>query len=399
MRLPLSSTEKINLVPIVYFIFAAVWIVSTDALLWYCSDFLSGEIAKYVSMLKGISFVALTSVLLSYLMNRYVLIIIKSNTNVRRVLRKINQISRVYKHNANELDAILNNSLVGMAFIDSGLVVRRVNKHFCDILGKREDQFVGRGVPCSEELDCAICHNISMFIDECTVRECPVEVEFDAVFPGGVRKWLQLSVSKIKAVGSLNGFVVVLRDITIRKNIENKIAYLSYYDFLTELPNRRLFYEKLADACKKAKRYDGGFGVLYMDINNFKLYNDLHGHEFGDAVLKVFAKTISSSLRESDVVARIGGDEFTAIVSRVHKRSSFDKIINKLNMQLAGIKEIDGIDVSLTASIGLGMFPDDGDNVDSILNVADRDMYIQKDRFRCQESERSPLFRSGVAPQ
>jgi diguanylate cyclase (GGDEF)-like protein/PAS domain S-box-containing protein len=335
-------------------------------------------------MIKGVAFVTVTSLVIFFIMNRYVCAMYRSNANMRRVLRKMNQVSRENKRSANELDAILNNSLVGMAFVDSDMVIRRVNSHFCEVMGQPEEHFVGVDVSGVEEERCILCRSLSPLIDGCREKGQPMEMESQFHFPDGSRKWLQLSITKIRPCNGMNGFVVVLRDITVRKTNEERVAYLSYYDFLTSLPNRRFFYERLDAACKEAKRYGCGFGVLYLDVNNFKYYNDSHGHEFGDTVLKVFAETVRASLRESDVLARIGGDEFAAILNRVEKHSSLEKIVAKLNARLAEIKEVDGTPVVLTASIGFGLFPADGEDVDRLLGVADRNMYAQKERLKSE---------------
>jgi len=382
MKFVSNPASRFLLVPVIYFCAATAWVLAVDAALWHYPDLLPESFMKYASTAKCVTFVALTSAVIMFLMKKYVLIIYRSNTNMRRVLRKMNQVSRENKHSANELDAILNNSLVGMAFVDSNLVIRRVNRHFCEVMGKPEEYYAGEDVSGEGEAKCILCENLSILIRKCKETDGAVEVELDVPFSDASSKWLQLSITKIKPVYGMNGFVIVLRDITVRKNNEEKVVYLSYYDFLTSLPNRRFFYEKLGDACKKVKRYGGGFGVLYMDVNNFKRYNDEHGHEFGDAVLKVFSAVLQETLRESDVLARIGGDEFAAILNRVEKHSSLEKIVNKLQAKLAEITEIEGVGVTLSASIGFGLFPADGDDVDGLLNVADRNMYAQKERAR-----------------
>lgn len=387
MRFRQGQAKRILFIPIFYCALSTAWVFFSDSVIWHYTEQLPTEFIKHASLIKGVTFVFLTSILLAFLLNKYAYVLFKSNTNIRRVLRKINHISATYKHSINELDAIFNNSLIGIVFIDSAMIIRRVNNHFCKILNEPRECYIGSSVTSKPRADNAVFVQINTAIDTCKKNEGPAEIEFKTKFPDGGHQWLQLSITKIKSVGSMNGYVLLVRDTTLRKNHEDKIVYLSYYDFLTELPNRRLFYEKLTHMCKEASRYGDGFGVLYMDINNFKSYNDSHGHEFGDAVLKSFANTIRTTLRDSDVVARLGGDEFAAIISRVGKRSSFDKIIRKLHLGLSEIVEIDGIDVSLTASIGLGIFPLDGNDADAILNVADRAMYVEKQHCRKPNSD------------
>ena len=382
MKLSVKPASKAFLAPVVYLVLATVWFLLSDALLSHYSSRFSIETARNISIFKNLVFVAATSIFLAFVMNRYVLMTLRSNKKMRRLLKRVYSVSKSYRHNANELDAIFNNTLVGIAFVDSHMVVRRVNGSYCEIMACPGLCSAGMNVSNINEKESLLCSRISGIIHECREKKCPVEVEFLAEFSTGDRKWLQVSVTKIEAVGNMNGFVVVLRDVTVRKENEEKIAYLSHHDFLTGLPNRRFFYDKLEDACTVAKRYDERFGILFMDINNFKSYNDAHGHEFGDAVLKEFARAVKETLRESDVLARIGGDEFAAIVRGVDDHCVCEMICCKLHAKLRGVTDIAGVHVGLSASIGYGVYPVDGREVDSLLNVADRDMYDQKELYR-----------------
>lgn len=386
MRGLVKAHASVFLIPTIYFFAATAWIWISDTLLGrYAADLPPGWF-QYISILKGVSFVALTSLLLSFLMFRFTVRVMRSHDATRRALQKIHQVSSANRYSVNELDAIFNNSIVGIVFVDSQLTIRRVNRHFCDIMGCMMGNYVGRPVSCLAELAGVSDVDISMHIAECKEMDHNVEVEFEAEFSGQGRKWLQMSVTKIKAVDGRNGFVIVMRDISTRKRNEERIAYLSYYDFLTSLPNRRLFYEKLNDTLKSAKRYGFTFGVLYMDINNFKLYNDKHGHEFGDTVLKEFARTVGGCLRESDILARLGGDEFAILVGNSDKPVSYEAIIRKVSCRLTEVEQIGGVPVQLSASIGLGVYPDDGDDADALINVADRKMYVDKDRCRMAQA-------------
>lgn len=383
MKRPQAFNGKLYLVPAVYFFLAMLWILGSDALVWGLFSGWPAEALKDVSMLKGLSFAALSALFVSWLLHRNALALGRAGQNLRRIVRRINHVSRAHRRTANELDAIFEQGLVGIVFVDSALTIRRVNKGFLAMAGGTQEGMVDRGVCDIAQSGCGLCAELASAVARCREGADSVELEFETRRSFGPA-WIQISVTRIRTQGDASGYVALTRDITDRKRNEEHIAYLSYYDFLTDLPNRRLFTEKLSDACKRTKRYGGGFAVFYLDIDNFKHYNDTRGHEFGDAVLKAFAATVRGSLRDSDVLARIGGDEFAAILSGVEKRSTCEKLVRKLQVALAEVRRVEGLPTTLKASIGFGLFPVDGDTVDALLNVADRDMYTQKELHRSE---------------
>jgi len=380
--------KKHSLAPLAFLLVAVGWAGAIDLSLARYAQQLSPSRLLFYSDLKSWGLMALAAAFLLVLGRRHARQLEVFSLNMKRVLRKMNSMRMDSKHQANELDAILNNSLVGIGFVDSDMVFRRVNQNFARVMDCPVEAFIGRDILASNK--CVLCFSLSVYLLKCNQTGEPVEVEFRAEFPGGKGKWLQVSITKVKAVSKMNGFVVVLRDITLRKENEDKIVYLSHHDFLTSLPNRRFFYDRLEEACKVALRYKESFCVLFMDINSFKMYNDLHGHEFGDAILREFARTVRDGLRESDVLARIGGDEFAAIVRGVGDREVCQSVVDKLQARLGHVREIQGLPVTLSASIGFSLFPFDGESLDALLNVADRSMYIQKDLFKARTGAARP---------
>ncbi|GFK96073.1 putative signaling protein [Fundidesulfovibrio magnetotacticus] len=381
MKTPSASDGKLFLLPALYFFLAMLWVLGSDALTWHMFEAWPPEAIKDISMLKGLAFSACTALFISFLLHRHSVSRSRMVKNMRRVIRKINRISRAHRRAAAELDAIFDNSLVGVLFADESLTVRRANRGFLEMMGRTREEVVGKSVCNLSQGGCGVCEELLRAMDRNRPEAGATESEFAVETPGGQR-WMQMSLSRVGAGTQARGHVAVLRDVTERRRDEERIAYLSYHDFLTGLPNRRLFTEKLADACKRGRRYGGGFGVLYIDLNDFKRCNDTHGHEFGDAVLKAFTRIALECLRESDVLARLGGDEFAVILNAVEKRSSCEKVARKLQEALARVREVDGLPVSLSASMGAGVFPHDGEDVDSLLTVADRNMYVQKDIHR-----------------
>ena len=180
-------------------------------------------------------------------------------------------------------------------------------------------------------------------------------------------------------VETLEGTVI---DITQRKNAERQIIYQAYHDALTGLPNRMLFYDRLTQALSLARRDERGLAVLFMDLDQFKLVNDTLGHAAGDRLLIEIARRLQQSLRESDTVARVGGDEFTLLLRNIEEGADAARAAQKVLEAIARPIETDGQRFYLTTSIGISLFPADGEEAEALLTSADIAMYRAKELGR-----------------
>lgn len=147
------------------------------------------------------------------------------------------------------------------------------------------------------------------------------------------------------------------------------------HDSLTGLANRRLFYDRLHQAVRHARRYGGKVGILYVDLDRFKEINDRLGHHVGDAVLTEVAKRLTSSIRDSDSVARLGGDEFVVLLEGVQGREDCIATAHQIEQALNTDTNFCGLDVRIAASIGQALYPDDGADEDALIRAADSAMY------------------------
>ncbi len=170
----------------------------------------------------------------------------------------------------------------------------------------------------------------------------------------------------------------VIRDITERKKAEQKITQLAHYDELTNLPNRNLFYDRLDQAVARAKRYKEKFAVLYMDLDGFKQVNDDFGHHAGDSLLKMVAERLTENARDMDTVARVGGDEFVFILNNIDHATHVALVAMKVAESLTQPFVVNGNSYSISCSIGISIFPDDTDNQDTLVKIADDAMYMVK---------------------
>lgn len=168
-----------------------------------------------------------------------------------------------------------------------------------------------------------------------------------------------------------------------RKRIEAQLKYLATHDFLTGLPNRALFYDRLGLATKRTIRKNTGglnwkAAIMVMDLDNFKQINDSLGHESGDKVLRELAPRLRASLRQSDTVARLGGDEFAFVLEGILNREDSLCVAQKILKSLNEPAILSGDPYPLSASIGISIFPDHAENLELLIRYADKAMYAAK---------------------
>ena len=167
-----------------------------------------------------------------------------------------------------------------------------------------------------------------------------------------------------------------------RLDSEARLAYLAQFDPLTGLPNRTLLADRFSLMIVQARRRNASLGVLFIDLDDFKLVNDTQGHAAGDELLRETARRLQSSLRDGDTVARISGDEFPVVLSDLSKPEDAALVAQKIIDRLAAPAVVQGQEVAVTASIGIATFPGDGDNAEALLGAADAAMYRAKQSGR-----------------
>ena len=178
------------------------------------------------------------------------------------------------------------------------------------------------------------------------------------------------------------GVVVTFRDISQRKKSEEQILRLAHYDAITDLPNRTLFLDRLDHEIKKSHRAGKPLALMFLDLDHFKEINDTLGHDVGDLLLKDAARRLQGCVRDSDTVARMGGDEFTVILGELDELETVQRIAQKILQRLAEPFRIDNEIAYVTASIGITIYPQDGSRLEQLLKNADQAMYAAKHQNR-----------------
>jgi len=254
-----------------------------------------------------------------------------------------------------------------------------VNKRLCEIVGRTEAELLATTFH-------AITHPSDLFLhEEKTQLMLAGKINRYSMEKRYLRKdgkivWVNITVSPLWKPGENPGRnMIVAEDITKRKKYENEIQRLAYYDNLTGLPNRRLFFDRLNQNIIRAKREEGKMAVMMLDLDFLKGINDKWGHDAGDTLIKETGKRIAKALRAGDTVARLGGDEFTVIIAEIDERQDVEIIAKKIMERISRPLKINK-DLTTSPSVGLGIaiFPEHGSDSDTLIKNADVAMYRSK---------------------
>lgn len=199
------------------------------------------------------------------------------------------------------------------------------------------------------------------------------------------RSWFWVRIDSrplLNGKGEVSNINLSVSDITHFKLASDKLEHLATYDQLTHLPNRYLLETELNHRINAAKRFDEKFAILFIDLDNFKFINDTMGHAYGDILLQSVAKQLTAHLRDYDMVARFGGDEFVLLMPQIKDNTEVVAVVDKIIKEFSSVFYLDKEEAFITTSIGISMFPDDGKTVGELLQHADAAMYRAKDAGR-----------------
>ena len=218
--------------------------------------------------------------------------------------------------------------------------------------------------------------------------ECIVQYETVRRRKDGVRIDVSFTISPITdPTGAVVAVAAIGRDITGRRKAEAALRHLNaelehraYHDALTGLPNRSLFADRLRQALARARRYGNRVAVLLLDVNGFKRINDTYGHHAGDAALVEIARRLRERVRRTDTVARWGGDEFSAVITDVRTAEDAARATKRLMDAFRAPMTLAGRELRVAVSIGISLFPTDGEQPDDLVRHADHAMYQAEGR-------------------
>ena len=270
------------------------------------------------------------------------------------------------------------NSATGMAIVGLDGRWRMVNPALCAITGYTAAELLTRTfTDITHPEDRAV--SPAQLRDLLEGRRDTYQIEKRYVHKLGHLVWVQANVSLVRdAEGRPRHLISQIVDVSERRRLQEEIEHLALHDQLTGLPNTRLLLDRLERALATARRTKQPAGLMYMDLDGFKPVNDTYGHAAGDLVLKEFSSRVSSALRANDTIARVGGDEFVAVLGAVAGEPEARLAAERVLAAVARTFDIGGAQVSISASIGIALFPADGEDPQSLLQHADSAMYEAK---------------------
>jgi len=296
------------------------------------------------------------------------------------------QMEEVLIQERNLLQALIDNIPDAIYFKDDKNRFIRVNKARADLSGTTPENMIGKTdfefFPEEQARQAFADDNRVMESDRALVDKVEKITGAD-----GTEHWF--SVTKIprhNEKGEVIGTMGISRDITERKQQEKQLAYMSTHDTLTGLANRALFRDHLALALAHAQRNRQKFPIMLLDLDNFKDVNDRLGHSVGDKLLQAAGDRIKGILRKADTVARTGGDEFLLLLPETTKTGQVDVVAQKILAAFQKSFVCNHHEISITTSIGISIYPSDGEDADTLMKNADIAMYRVKEtgRNNCQ---------------
>lgn len=352
----------------IYVLFGLFWIFFSDRILQ--SLVTPQEFAKY-SIYKGWAYITITALLLFYLVRKTLLIHIQTEASL---------------HDSEDRWKFALEG-TGDGVWDWDMTTDQVFRsgRWKDIFGYADGELeetatAGRTLVHPEDLP-QMLEDIQMYLDG---KQDVYESEYRILCKNGDWKWTlsRGMVISVDAAGKPLRMIGTHTDISERKNVEAQIFRLAHYDQLTGLPNRILFLDRFEQEIKKTRRNGSLIALMFLDLDRFKEVNDTLGHDMGDQLLKEAATRLASCVRAYDTVARMGGDEFTVILNNLDNQIVTERIAQNILDKLSEPFYLGGEVVYITTSIGISVYPLDGQEIDILLKNADQAMYAAKELGR-----------------
>ena len=224
------------------------------------------------------------------------------------------------------------------------------------------------------------CNNL-LYVSLTTSSSSAAPIE--RIRKGGTRIFVESSIFPLRnGSGEITGFRGIATDVTERRRFEQKLAEMATHDALTGLPNRTLLSDRLTVALELSRRTGNRLAVMMLDLDRFKAVNDSMGHDVGDKLLKAVGKRLKVTMRKSDTVARMGGDEFVVLLPQIPHANEAAKFAQRILDAFREPFVFNGYRPSITTSIGIAVYPEGGKDIESLLKNADTAMYWAKEQGR-----------------
>ena len=290
------------------------------------------------------------------------------------------------KNNNNPIDVntyfkeVFTNAGIGIITLDAKSSIEYINEEALKIFGYKSSALVNTNF-------FTLIHStdqdyLKQFIK---TANSSTPSEFTGIHKDNSAFPIELNISS-KKLNQTCIYTVIIRDITEIKKNEEKLEHQAYFDSLTGIPNRTLFLDRSEIALNQAKRSNESLAVIFIDLDEFKELNDTLGHDAGDVMLKAVAQRFINCARKSDTVSRRGGDEFTILMPRIKNIEDAVKLAERILLSNKNAISIKEKMVFPKTSMGISIYPHDGDSIETLINNADKAMYYAKESGKNQYS-------------
>lgn len=296
--------------------------------------------------------------------------------------KKLSKINELLQESENRFRSAFDHAAIGMALISLQGNYLRVNKAICKILGYEEKELLKmQYVDVIHAEDASSHHHHFQDLLQGKMRNYHTVQRY--VHKNGEIIWIDVNTAMITNEHELPlYFITQLQNITAEKTAEEKLMHMAYHDPLTGLYNRNKLEMHLQEILSTSSRHRLGFAVIFMDLDRFKFINDTTGHDIGDMLLQIVAKRLKKNIRSTDLSARVGGDEFILVLTEINKADLVASILEKVLHSLKQPILIKGSEMYVTASVGISVFPYDGEDIQTLMKNADLALYRAKELGR-----------------
>lgn len=310
-------------------------------------------------------------------LERWLLISLATLALVLSVVIYVVNLNRRLNSGRARLQTIVENAPVALVTLDMKGTVVTWNQQSETIFGWKSDEVVGKCVydfmvPESDK------DQVSETLKTMGTELSTINVENWNLCADGRKILCEWRNAYLENAAGKQQIISMAMDVTKQRELESRLKHQAHFDHLTGLPNRALFYDRFQQALSRAQRMETELALIFIDLDNFKEVNDSFGHEAGDKVLKTIATRLKDNVREMDTVARMGGDEFIILLPVINGPEDCTHICSKLEKFIEKPIPVQNHVLSMRASFGVSMYPDDGPNLDALLSKADKAMYVDK---------------------